>query len=279
MIYYSHHNFVKVRVPRSSVGKAEYSFQLQAIPDCVRELQVFCFSEKKGFIQTPGWNGVTKYPNEMDSCVTLLIPTDHLVMVSLVSLDLETLNDCAYDALTIHIGKDCPGDGEKICEMKDLTPTIYDAADAISFQFISNNYVQKTGFRLLYSFHPNSSKPEQLPDGKWNCSVPHFPEFQQHFACSHTVFCSKGQDKLECRAGNLCGRDAIKLGDSCYRRLTPYSPYTWDEAAQYCESSGAQMMDLDSAEEWKFLVNEAQYLGSKNIFVGLKLASSTVPEM
>lgn len=43
-IYYSVHNFVHVKVS----GRAEFRFQLQAVPDCVRELQVFCYSDKGG---------------------------------------------------------------------------------------------------------------------------------------------------------------------------------------------------------------------------------------
>nr|KAG5689452.1 hypothetical protein BaRGS_026013 [Batillaria attramentaria] len=37
------------------------------------------------------------------------------------------------------------------------------------------------GQRYIFSFHNQSALPQRLPDGKWNCSVPHWADFQQHF--------------------------------------------------------------------------------------------------
>nr|KAG5693900.1 hypothetical protein BaRGS_014341 [Batillaria attramentaria] len=40
-----------------------------------------------------------------------------------------------------------------------------------------------SGFKFIFSFHNQSALPQRLPDGKWNCSVPHWADFQQHFLC------------------------------------------------------------------------------------------------
>nr|KAG5689449.1 hypothetical protein BaRGS_026010 [Batillaria attramentaria] len=36
---------------------------------------------------------------------------------------------------------------------------------------------------FIFSFHIQSALPQRLPDGKWNCSMPHWGDFQQHFLC------------------------------------------------------------------------------------------------
>ena len=62
---------------------------------------------------------------------------------------------------------------------------------------LSDHVKYLRGFRLLFSFHNDSALPEQLPDGKWNCSVPFWPDFKQHLLCNfkvapHTTPCLHG---------------------------------------------------------------------------------------
>nr|KAG5687882.1 hypothetical protein BaRGS_008552 [Batillaria attramentaria] len=47
-----------------------------------------------------------------------------------------------------------------------------------------NKAEKHAGFKLTFSFHNQSALPQRLPDGKWNCSVPHWADFQQHFLCT-----------------------------------------------------------------------------------------------
>lgn len=233
-----------------------------------------------GFIQTPGWDGVTNYPNDVNSCVTLVVPDGYTTMISLVSFELETTSDCFYDSLNLYMSRDCTGNEEKICTITDLYPTTYDNVKAISFLFESDSSITKSGFRLLYSFHPYTARPEKLPGGKWNCSVPFYSDFQQHFQCSSDVFCLDGQDKEGCNTGTLCVQDIVDLGDKCYRRIHPAVPYTWEEAAHTCESFRAHLIHLKNAKEWRDLAKIANSsLLDTNTFVGLRLSPPTAPEL
>ena len=154
-----------------------------------------------GFIQTPGWQDGKEYTSLVDSCVTLHVPDDHVTMISLVSLDLQQASGdaCgAADYLEISEGNPlCNGwNPLRLCKTTDLLPTVFHTP-ALSLRFRSDHQFQKTGFRLLYSFHMVSKEPQKLPNSdQWNCSVSYYHHFQQHFACSSQVFCSDKQDKV-----------------------------------------------------------------------------------
>nr|KAG5712611.1 hypothetical protein BaRGS_029666 [Batillaria attramentaria] len=49
------------------------------------------------------------------------------------------------------------------------------------------------GFRLLFSFHDRSAVLEETPGSKWNCSVPYWADFKQHFPCNLQVDCLAGE--------------------------------------------------------------------------------------
>ena len=55
-----------------------------------------------GYIQTPDFEKGTFYVNNMKSCVTLYVPHDHVIMLSLGSLDLER----PYDYLRLYFGQE-----------------------------------------------------------------------------------------------------------------------------------------------------------------------------
>ena len=88
-----------------------------------------------------------------------------------------------------------------------------------------------TGFKLRFSFHNKSTRPQQAPSGRWNCSVPHWHQFRQHFACDLIPQCSDGRDEAPCPyTSPYCGVGFIALGESCYQvtindsSLTPSLP-------------------------------------------------------
>ena len=136
----------------------------------------------------------------MDSCVTLLVPDDHVTMISLISIDVPRYSSrrCGRDYLEVYSTPNCTelseGDGERFCQMKDLPPTVF-SSRALSFRFVSNGLYSKKGFRLLYSFHVTSEEPPKLPVGdKWDCSVPYYNAFRRHFVCTSEVYCSDKRD-------------------------------------------------------------------------------------
>ena len=42
-----------------------------------------------GYVQTPGWDGHTRYPNNMDSCVHVQAPPHHVIMITFTHMDLN----------------------------------------------------------------------------------------------------------------------------------------------------------------------------------------------
>ena len=244
---------------------------------CLFVCFLVCLFVLTGYIQTPGWDGEASYPNDVDSCVTLFVPDGHMTMISLASFGLETTSDCYYDNLYLYLAPNCTGIGEKICTITNLYPTTYDGVEAMSFLFESDSSITKTGFRLLYSFHPYSARPVKVPGGKWNCSVPYYSDFKQHFECSSDVFCSDGQDKAGCNTSKLCVQNIVALGDKCFRRIQPAAPYTWHEADQTCESFRAHLIHLKSAQEWRTIADIS--LLDSDTFVGLKISPLTAPVM
>ena len=58
-----------------------------------------------GYIQTPGWNPEdgTTYPSDMDSWVSIPVPQDHKVIVTVIDIDTEDSETCQYDWLEIFL--------------------------------------------------------------------------------------------------------------------------------------------------------------------------------
>nr|KAG5690330.1 hypothetical protein BaRGS_027627 [Batillaria attramentaria] len=71
-------------------------------------------------------------------------------------------------------------------------------------QHVRANHDRSWGFRVFFSFHNMSALPQQLPGGMWNCSVPHWADFQQHFLCTLEPECIGGEDKLICPWKDTC---------------------------------------------------------------------------
>lgn len=69
---------------------------------------------------------------------------------------------------------------------------------ALRFRFVSNTGNQYEGFRAFFSFHEAASIPEKTEGGMWNCSVPHWPDFKQHFPCNVEVNCAGSEDEEDC---------------------------------------------------------------------------------
>ena len=65
-----------------------------------------------------------------------------------------------------------------------------------------------------------SSKPEQTSNGQWNCSVPHWPDFQRHFRCNLETECASGEDEENCPYGH-CGPGRLSAGKVCPLIICP----------------------------------------------------------
>ena len=73
---------------------------------------------------------------------------------------------------------------------------------------------------IIFSFHNETRVPERASDGTntWNCSVPHWPEFQHHLFCDLIPQCRNGQDEASCPyASPECDDGYLHVNGSCYQ--------------------------------------------------------------
>ncbi|PVD35472.1 hypothetical protein C0Q70_02435 [Pomacea canaliculata] len=99
----------------------------------------------------------------------------------------------------------------------NLIYTICDSHPPVSLYNVSKLYIHfksltypGTGFRLSFSFHALSALPQQLRDGRWNCSVPHWPDFRLHFPCNLVSDCVGGEDEVDCPYTSHCIPDQFR---------------------------------------------------------------------
>nr|KAG5698009.1 hypothetical protein BaRGS_005827 [Batillaria attramentaria] len=170
------------------------------IIDCVRASAVLDFNVTRGTISLE-YSG-TGAPSPMYSCtIQLTAPSTKVLHVNI----LELAGPCM--CRTFHM-------------------SIYDGV----------SHVSQSGFRLLFSFHNHTALPEMLPDGKWNCSVPYFADFQQHFRDEDFCVFPPCDVIAEFSCGNLqCPGDGycLPVYVRCKRRVRT-CPGKEDEAA--CDS-------------------------------------------
>ena len=140
----------------------------------------------------------------------------------------------------------------------------------------------KRGVRLRFSYHRDAALPQQLPDGSWNCSVPHWPHFRQHFLCNFNTECAGGEDEASCPyTTEACGPGRISIGDSCYIYRIPLRKISWMDAERLCRLQGATLALLKSHEEWSrvSLFLRRGILPRKPLFIGLRTSSGRLPTM
>ena len=201
-------------------------------------------------MQTANWDGQRHYEPHMDTCVTLSVPPNHSIMISFISVDLERC--CSCDFLELFFTPACTGlPVGTVCEDSGLDPIVYDT-QYFSVHFRSDYSDERTGFRLLFSFHPSQQRPSRLGSGKWDCAVPGASVWIQHFACSPLTFCDGGQDRPTdgCPSAEMCGSNVITLGIGCYRPIRSNRRISWDEADDTCKSNHGHLVSLNTQQEW-----------------------------
>ena len=133
------------------------------------------------------------------------------------------------------------------------------------------------GFRFFFSFH-KSAQLSQLPDKRWNCSVPGWADFQTHFPCNLAAECVGGEDEQDCPYTNVprCGAGAIFLGESCYFYVISDDKVTWNDAMDKCEKHDAHLVSLNTPIEWIDIM-ELLAVRGRSIYLGLRSTSPHLP--
>ena len=84
-----------------------------------------------------------------------------------------------------------------------------------------------------------------------NCSVPHWPDFQQHLLCNLVRECAGGEDEADCNY-TLCGHHnhSVLWSGRCYSLHRALAGVTWRQADMNCSRQGARLVSFNLPDEW-----------------------------
>lgn len=151
----------------------------------------------------------------------------------------------------------------------------------VSIRCVDGLQIQR-GQRLRFSFHNRTALPQQFPNGSWNCSVPYWPDFKQHFLCNFNTECAGGEDEASCPyTTETCGPGLISIGGLCYIYRIPQHKISWMDADRLCRLQGATLALLKSDEEWSRVAHDLRrgIHPRKPLFIGLRTSSRRLPAM
>ena len=229
----------------------------------------------------------------MDDWAQVDVPANHSVMVSFVRVDIEQdyVGNCGFDSLTVYIGKrkgSTNVNREKsnnattlvLCNGSPIPENTVYHTDVLSFHFVSDDKQDRSGFKLLFSFHPDSAIPAKTASGKWNCSLAHWPQFQMHFPCNMVEECDGGEDEANCPYRNKdCGRGHFSVGGGCYALHVANRPITWNEAANECLRRGEYLASLNNPEEWQDVITFLREYLTRKVYLGMHMSGANFPEL
>ena len=165
---------------------------------------------------------------------------------------------------------------------RDDTFIVKEPADLIRLWFCFTQLfhpdIGRLGFRFFFSFHNRTALPSRLQDGRWNCSVPHWADFQAHFPCDLEADCVRGEDEQDCPYTDVsrCGAGAISLGESCYFYVISKNDVSWNDAMDTCEKLHAHLVNLNTPTEWNDVI-QVLLVREAAIYLGLRSASPHLP--
>ncbi|KAK7479399.1 hypothetical protein BaRGS_00029316, partial [Batillaria attramentaria] len=251
------------------------------------ELEFAFTSLVTGYVQTPGWSKLEPYPPYLDSCVTVKAPSQHFIMTSLLAIE--------FDANIFHNPLSVVQDCEKKTYMRSVINWNSKKgrlvqSDALSLHFESFQG-KLSGFKFIFSFHNQSALPQRLPDGKWNCSVPHWADFQQHFLCTLYPECAGGEDDVVCFSrDDSCGQNIFST-QRCFTFVEPTDAtvqntstalfnnlLSWQAARYECTSRKMRLPSLESMCKQLMIVIFLNVNDFENIYIGLTAATEPLYE-
>ena len=113
--------------------------------------------------------------------------------------------------------------------------------------------------------------------GLWNCSVPHWPQFQTHLACNLWVQCQGGEDEDGCHY-TRCHFSGFAVDGKCYILGKERTSAITDAKAS-CGAVGARLASLKTRNE---IHKVTRILWKKNLFsfhIGFLLGIPGLPSM
>ena len=224
----------------------------------------------------------------MHGTVSIDVPRKHSVLLSLSFIRVSDYTvSCLESQLELYIGSLVTYTEWELCDTFVRRPYM-DLFDTDHFRLYYRSYYgafsrkkEFIEFKLLFSFLKDSALPEKLPGGKWNCSVPHWPDFRQHMRCNMLRECEGGEDEVDCGyESEDCGPGLISAAGSCYLYADDvvFSSMSSLEASRECEKRGSYLVSLNTPEEWKIISDLLlKQMIFDTIFIGLRDQSRALP--
>lgn len=126
----------------------------------------------------------------------------------------------------------------------------------------------------------SSSFPERLPNGRWNCSIPNWEEYREHFSCNLATECVAEEDEVDCPYSG-CGVGNISVPGSCFMILERLEEsYSWEGQSRWCQKHGGHLATLGTPLEWNTVTEALRNRKEAfSVLVGLTTTSVTLPSM
>lgn len=220
----------------------------------------------------------------MSSNLTVSGPPGHRLMLSFSQMDIGPSSD---HRLTLHLWDhlgDVTRDKMTLQFSGDVIPDpkVF-RANVLEVRFHAGAAGESRGFRLWFSFHNSSALPRNVFANQWNCSVPFWPDFEQHFPCNLVTDCVGGEDEMRCPYTGHCGLGALTLSGRCYHYvILPMTStrFRWEDAVETCAlRHGGYLASLNTPEEWRDVIAVLHLRRYESVYVGLHSAERRLPFM
>ena len=225
----------------------------------------------------------------INSTAHIEVPPNHVVVISLTFLNLRIDSSyCHFLTFELHAGSldnrvwgaPCSGTSRRPRLQQFDTDALYVVLEIRNMNGEIRH--RPTDFKLVFSFHVKSTLLKQLPDGMWNCSVPHWRDFWQHLGCNMMRECEGGEDEAGCEyydESEACGPGLISAAGGCYQLAESRNGMTKHEAATECQERGGYLLSLNTPEELEsiseLLLNRIPF---DTIFLGLQYRNPALPQ-
>ena len=236
----------------------------------VEDLPVVRLTDTVSYVTSPRFNGLDSvYPNNYEGMFHLHVRDDQSVFVSFVHFALESHKICKFDYLQLTVT--ALNQTWKKCGIEDLAARVYHSSLILLFH--TDSYTERTGFKMMYAILPRSQEPQQLSDGLYNCSVPHFHSFKPLLSCNTVTECEGNEDKKDCGYNTTdCGEDALDTGSKCYRFARRGASTTWNDANLECIQNNQNLVTLATPEEFRrFRQIMAGVRNPRPVYIGARL--------
>ena len=265
----------------AGLEKVDMSLLFKVIPDHERpRLNVSYTSPYAGFVTSPGFDGYSHYPVHVLDNHTFQVPQNHTIMISFQQFDLHSPSNssaCNSDSVSLFVGTG--GDQSLVwrkCGLQSIFPEVFNRS--ITVVFFSDRNWSRTGFRMTFTIHEQRFSPRQLPNGKFDCSVSYYADFQRHLHCNLFSECQKGEDEHLCAYNNGACNGSIAFEGKCYKYFDWSKAITWTDAFNECKKRGAELASLNTPKEWNAIENALDYGHRASVvFIGLRTADPNLP--